>query len=111
MSDRQKVQDWLDRCYIAIERDRDIRLEQALQQNPKGQAPTELPPLEELEGLDGADLRALARERLAEIYGGWPPETEKILPLPKTRKHDPLSKRMYNAVWQHNRKMEARGNG
>lgn len=98
MNEKYLLRDWLDRLYIAQERARDMALEMSHTQTP--------PEDGEYAHLTGEDLRALAREKLEQLYGTWPPKTQEPLPLPGCRHNNPVDKRVYNAVWAHNRRQK-----
>lgn len=85
MAAEHLIQDWLDRCYIAIERARDVEKEERAQLWQDR-------PVIDAETVD---------EWIEEYYGG-PLKEDEIVELPKARQNQEIVKKAYNKVWHHN---------
>ena len=102
MAGRYKGQDWLDRCYIALERDKDMRMEEALAKRKPEQRPGRKP-----RKLTGEELRKATKKQLKKLYGKWP--VEGVVPLPeRTIWENQVDRAVYNTVYAHNRRAKER---
>jgi hypothetical protein len=102
MAGRHLVQDWLDRCYIALERDRDLKLEEALANRPPEKRPGR-----KRRKLTAPELREAKRKLLRQMYGTWPIKGEVELPE-NIDWENQVERSVYNTVYHHNRRQRER---
>lgn len=91
MSAEHLIQDWLDRCCIALERANNIRKEELAERYRERVMGTENP--------DDADL-------WIEAYYGKPLAELGLVDLPKINWKNKVQRQAYTKVYQHNKKIE-----
>lgn len=106
MAAEHLIQDWIDRCYIALERERDLKMEEICinraPENRPGRKPRKHP-----EKLAGEELKKAKQKLLEKLYGEWP--TNGVVPLPdETDWESQVERAVYNTVWVHNKRARER---
>lgn len=90
MSAEHLIQDWLDRCYIALERAKDVEREELAERYQ-----------ERVMGIENPD----DADRWIEAYYGQPLAELGLVDLPKISWKNKVQRQAYTKVWQHNNKI------
>lgn len=91
MAAEHLIQDWLDRCYLALEKAKDVEREERADEYQKRVLNMEAGPT--------------TAEKWLEKYYGKPLDELGVVELPKINWKNKVQRSAYTKVWQHNSKI------